>query len=142
LPGSRRVTDRKAVAAKKNPIAKLVDDRMTAKGWSTYDVTRQGGPPPKTVAYWRNHRVEWHSLPKLETVEAMAVGLQIPLVRVQQAVIEAVGYMITDSALPKDVRLVATAMTELSPAKQKHVADMVLRMVEALADDAGGTPHG
>lgn len=125
--------------AKTNPIATLVDERMTDKGWSTYDVTRQGGPPPKTVGHWRDHRVQWHSLPKSETVEAIAKGLRIPLPLVQQAVIEAVGYEVSDVTLPKDVRLVVAAMTELSPGKQKHLADMVLRMVEALADDAGGT---
>ena len=141
LPGSRRVTDRKPVAAKTNPIATLVDDRMTDQGWSTYDVHRQGGPPAKTVGHWRDHRVTWQALPKVSTVEAMAKGLRIPLARVQQAVLEAVGYEVSDVKTSTDVRLVAAAMTELSPAKQKHVADMVLRMVEALADDAGGTRH-
>lgn len=134
MPGSRRVLHRAPVAPT-NPIAELVSDRMVDRGWSTYDVHRQGGPPARTVDHWSDRRVEWKTLPKAETVEKMARGLKLPLARVQQAVLEAVGYKISDTALPANVKLVTAAMTELSPARQKHVADMVLRMVEALDDE-------
>lgn len=113
-----------------HPLAKLIRDRCDDRGWSFRDVYRNGGPSPRTVAHLADARIEFRQTPRPETLQKLARGLKLPLVAVQRAAAESIGYQLVDISPNDAVRTVVAVMSEMTPAQQKTISDMVLRVAE------------
>lgn len=137
MPAKKTTGNRGSVSrpVTRNSLATLIRDRMNEKGWSTYDVERRGGPPARTVGHLISVQEQKRALPRMATIQALAKGLDLPLARVQQAALGSIKYGITDFTPTEDIGMVVAAMRDLSASQQRHVADVVLRMVEALRDE-------
>lgn len=128
---------RRGDTAAMNPLALLVRTRMDERRWSSYDVERHGGPPASTVLRIADPKISWRQPPRQDTLERLAKALELPLARVQQAAIEAVGYRVGARSTSDHIALVVAAMQDLPADKQRRIADMVLNMVEMLRDADG-----
>lgn len=119
-----------------NPLAALIRERMSDKGWSTYDVERQGGPPARTVAHLADPHVQWRVTPRPDTIRKLATGLQLPEPTILEAAKAAIGPQTKpDAAASPHIDVVVAAMRELPADRQVQIEDFVLRMIETWAPD-------
>jgi hypothetical protein len=119
-----------------SPLARLVDDAMKRREWSTRDVERHGGPPYSTTARIINPGVRWRRPPGDETLEKLGKALRIPVSRLQQAAAETVGWNITDRSPSEHVRTIVAAMSTMDGRTQQAIADVVLILGERLEEIA------
>jgi len=125
-----------------NALARLIQDQMQRQNLSSRDVERRGGPPSRTVSMLADLSRQWKQPPRPATLQKLARALRVSLPRLQAAAAEATGVRMADLGLTEDVRLVVASMGELAPEQQRAIADVVLRMVEALqvTPDAPAVP--
>lgn len=117
-------------APQMNALAKLIQDRMSEKGWSTYDVQRKGGPPARTVAHLADPHVQWRQTPRPATLTALAHALEITLGELERAAAQAVSSNVQPSEPTPYIERVTAAMANLTPRRQEQIADLVARMID------------
>jgi hypothetical protein len=127
-----KVGDSDGVIPAGNALARLVQQSMRRQNLSSRDVERRGGPPARTVSMLADLSREWKQPPRPQTLQKLARALRVSLPRLQSAAAEATGVHMADFGLTEDVRLVVASMGEVGPEEQRAIADVVLRMVEAL----------
>lgn len=123
----------------RTPLGQLIEEARLDR--SIREVARASGLPASTLQYYAGPRWPAVRLPSPEVMQAIADGLRIPLVKVQQAALESLrqgqGSMPGNGKTPMSQALdslttaqtlVLTAMEGLPPETQDAIADLVLRM--------------
>jgi transcriptional regulator with XRE-family HTH domain len=115
-----------------NPLQRLIQGRLSERGWSYGDVARRGGLPRSTVYTLATTR-NLVRPPRPATIDGLARGLEVPVSVVRAAAAESTGMHYYDEpadgprGVPGDQEreLLIASIDELSPEDRRHVAALV-----------------
>jgi transcriptional regulator with XRE-family HTH domain len=114
-----------------NPLQRLIQQRLSERGWSYGEVARRGGLPRSTVYTLATTR-NLARPPRPATIDALAKGLDVPVSAVRAAAAESTGLHYYDDAPaerkdPADPErdLLIASIDELTPEDRRHVAALV-----------------
>jgi transcriptional regulator with XRE-family HTH domain len=118
----------------KNPLQRLIQQRLEERGWSYGDVARRGGLPRSTLYTLATTR-NLVRPPRPATIDALARGLDVPVSVVRAAAAESAGlhyYEETTGDQPEagqpgdqERDLLIASIDELSPEDRRHVTALV-----------------
>ena len=109
-------------------LATLIQSIATERGWSIREVARRSGLPPATVHKIANPTTK--TVPQVETMEALAEGLGIPLMLLLDAAATDSGLKVPNLNVDDpDTAVVIAGMAELSDARRSGVAALVRAML-------------
>jgi transcriptional regulator with XRE-family HTH domain len=116
-----------------NPLQRLIQGRLSERGWSYGEVARRGGLPRSTVYTLATTR-NLVRPPRPATIDGLAKGLEVPVSAVRAAAAESTGMHYYDEPAegpgqtgPGDQQreLLIASIDELSPEDRRHVAALV-----------------
>jgi transcriptional regulator with XRE-family HTH domain len=116
-----------------NPLQRLIQGRLSERGWSYGEVARRGGLPRSTVYTLATTR-NLVRPPRPATIDGLAKGLDVPVSAVRAAAAESTGMHYYDEpaagpgrAGPGDQErdLLIASIDELSAEDRRHVAALV-----------------
>jgi transcriptional regulator with XRE-family HTH domain len=115
----------------RNPLQRLILERLHERGWSYGEVARRGGLPRSTVYTLATTR-NLVRPPRPATIDALAKGLDVPVSAVRAAAAESTGLHYYDDATTsqepagdRERELLIASIDELSPEDRRHVAALV-----------------
>jgi transcriptional regulator with XRE-family HTH domain len=115
----------------RNPLQRLILERLHERGWSYGEVARRGGLPRSTVYTLATTR-NLVRPPRPATIDALAKGLDVPVSAVRAAAAESTGLHYYDDssagqepAGDRERELLIASIDELSPEDRRHVAALV-----------------
>ena len=131
-PGDRPADVVAAAERTVNPLQRLIQGRLSERGWSYGDVARRGGLPRSTVYTLATTR-NLVRPPRPATIDGLARGLEVPVSVVRAAAAESTGMHYYDEpadglrGVPGDQEreLLIASIDELSPEDRRHVAALV-----------------
>jgi transcriptional regulator with XRE-family HTH domain len=131
-PGERPADVVAAAERTVNPLQRLIQGRLSERGWSYGDVARRGGLPRSTVYTLATTR-NLVRPPRPATIDGLARGLEVPVSVVRAAAAESTGMHYYDEpadgprGVPGDQEreLLIASIDELSPEDRRHVAALV-----------------
>jgi transcriptional regulator with XRE-family HTH domain len=120
-----------------NPLQRLIGQRLRERGWSYGEVARRGGLPRSTVYTLATTR-NLSRPPRPATIDALAVGLEVPVSAVRAAAAASTGLHYYDDVPPgpgapgdqeqpgdQDRELLIASIDELTAEDRRHVAALV-----------------
>jgi transcriptional regulator with XRE-family HTH domain len=116
-----------------NPLQRLIQGRLSERGWSYGEVARRGGLPRSTVYTLATTR-NLVRPPRPATIDGLAKGLDVPVSAVRAAAAESTGMHYYDEpaeaagrGVPGDQEreLLIASIDELSADDRRHVAALV-----------------
>ena len=116
-----------------NPLQRLIQGRLSERGWSYGEVARRGGLPRSTVYTLATTR-NLVRPPRPATIDGLAKGLDLPVSAVRAAAAESTGMHYYDApaegpgrGVPGDQEreLLIASIDELSEEDRRHVAALV-----------------
>jgi transcriptional regulator with XRE-family HTH domain len=114
-----------------NPLQRLILQRLRERGWSYGEVAKRGGLPRSTLYTLATTR-NLSRPPRPATIDALAVGLDVPVAAVRAAAAESTGLHYYDDvpAGPEqggdqERKLLIASIDELTPEDRRHVAALV-----------------
>src|ERR1700727_532368 len=121
-PGERPADVVAAAERTVNPLQRLIQGRLSERGWSYGDVARRGGLPRSTVYTLATTR-NLVRPPRPATIDGLARGLEVPVSVVRAAAAESTGMHYYDEpadgprGVPGDQEreLLIASIDELSP---------------------------
>jgi len=141
LSGERVMDAAAATGQSVNPLQRLIQERLHARGWSYGVVARRGGLPRSTVYTLATTR-NLARPPRPGTIDALARGLDVPVSMVRAAAAESTGLHYYDEAPagqqdPGDPErdLLVVSIDALSPDDRRHVAALVESLRNRAAPD-------
>jgi transcriptional regulator with XRE-family HTH domain len=142
-PGDRPADAVAAAERTVNPLQRLIQGRLSERGWSYGDVARRGGLPRSTVYTLATTR-NLVRPPRPATIDGLARGLEVPVSAVRAAAAESTGMHYYDEpadgprGLPGDQEreLLIASIDELSPEDRRHVAALVQSLRNRTAPSA------
>ena len=131
-PGKRPADVVAAAERTVNPLQRLIQGRLSERGWSYGDVARRGGLPRSTVYTLATTR-NLVRPPRPATIDGLARGLEVPVSVVRAAAAESTGMHYYDEpadgprGVPGDQEreLLIASIDELTPEDRRHVAALV-----------------
>jgi transcriptional regulator with XRE-family HTH domain len=121
----------RAAAAALNPLQRLIQQRLSERGWSYGEVARRGGLPRSTVYTLATTR-NLTRPPRPATIDALAKGLDVPVSAVRAAAAESTGLHYYDQVPAgqehpgdQERELLIASIDELTPEDRRHVAALV-----------------
>jgi transcriptional regulator with XRE-family HTH domain len=132
-PGDRPADAVAAPERTVNPLQRLIQGRLSERGWSYGDVARRGGLPRSTVYTLATTR-NLVRPPRPATIDGLARGLEVPVSAVRAAAAESTGMHYYDEpaegsgrGAPGDQerQLLIASIDELSAEDRRHVAALV-----------------
>jgi transcriptional regulator with XRE-family HTH domain len=131
VPGERPGDAATVPQQGRNPLQRLILERLHEQGWSYGEVARRGGLPRSTVYTLATTR-NLVRPPRPATIDALAKGLDVPVSAVRAAAAESTGLHYYDdastgqeSAGDQERELLIASIDELSPEDRRHVAALV-----------------
>ena len=131
VPGERPGDAVAAPQQGRNPLQRLILERLHDRGWSYGEVARRGGLPRSTVYTLATTR-NLVRPPRPATIDALAKGLDVPVSAVRAAAAESTGLHYYDDtstgqepAGDQERELLIASIDELSPEDRRHVAALV-----------------
>lgn len=131
LPGERVMAAATPPEQEKNPLQRLIQQRLHERGWSYGAVARRGGLPRSTVYTLATTR-NLVRPPRPATIDALAKGLEVPVSVVRTAAAESAGLHYYDESPAgqqdpddRERELLIASIDELSPDDRRHVAALV-----------------
>ena len=131
VPGERPGDAVAAPQQGRNPLQRLILERLHERGWSYGEVARRGGLPRSTVYTLATTRNRVRP-PRPATIDALAKGLDVPVSAVRAAAAESTGLHYYDDtstgqepAGDQERELLIASIDELSPEDRRHVAALV-----------------
>ena len=131
VPGERPGDADTAPEQGRNPLQRLILERLHERGWSYGEVARRGGLPRSTVYTLATTR-NLVRPPRPATIDALAKGLDVPVSAVRAAAAESTGLHYYDDtstgqepAGDRERELLIASIDELSPEDRRHVAALV-----------------
>jgi transcriptional regulator with XRE-family HTH domain len=120
-----------AVEPALNPLQRLIQQRLRERGWSYGEVAKRGGLPRSTLYTLATTR-NLSRPPRPATIDALAVGLDVPVSAVRAAAAESTGLHYYDDVPAGAERrgdqekdLLIASIDELTPEDRRHVAALV-----------------
>jgi transcriptional regulator with XRE-family HTH domain len=114
-----------------NPLQRLIQQRLRERGWSYGEVAKRGGLPRSTLYTLATTR-NLSRPPRPATIDALAVGLDVPVSAVRAAAAESTGLHYYDDVPAGAERrgdqekdLLIASIDELTPEDRRHVAALV-----------------
>lgn len=116
--------------ASESPVAapsalqRLILDRMHDQSWSYGTVARRGNMSRSTL----HHIATTASLlrpPRPDTLEALALGLDLPLAAVRGAAAESAGLHVNEVAVGSETAVLIASLEELTADDRRHVAALI-----------------
>jgi transcriptional regulator with XRE-family HTH domain len=116
-----------------NPLQRLIQGRLSERGWSYGDVARRGGLPRSTVYTLATTR-NLVRPPRPATIDGLAKGLDLPVSAVRAAAADSTGMHYYDESARGSARgvpgdqerdLLIASIDELSAEDRRHVAALV-----------------
>ena len=145
LPAERPRATAAAVEPALNPLQRLIQQRLRERGWSYGDVAKRGGLPRSTLYTLATTR-NLSRPPRPATIDALAVGLDVPVSAVRGAAAESTGLHYYDDvpAGPQqrgdqEKELLIASIDELTPEDRRHVAALVESLRNRTAQEPGGS---
>jgi transcriptional regulator with XRE-family HTH domain len=144
-PGERPADVVAAAERTVNPLQRLIQGRLSERGWSYGDVARRSGLPRSTVYTLATTR-NLVRPPRPATIDGLARGLEVPVSVVRAAAAESTGMHYYDEpadgprGVPGDQEreLLIASIDELSPEDRRHVAALVESLRSRTAPSADG----
>jgi transcriptional regulator with XRE-family HTH domain len=144
-PGERPADVVAAAERTVNPLQRLIQGRLSERGWSYGDVARRSGLPRSTVYTLATTR-NLVRPPRPATIDGLARGLEVPVSVVRAAAAESTGMHYYDEpadgprGVPGDQEreLLIASIDELSPEDRRHVAALVESLRSRTAPPADG----
>jgi transcriptional regulator with XRE-family HTH domain len=131
LPAERPRAAAAAVEPALNPLQRLIQQRLRERGWSYGDVAKRGGLPRSTLYTLATTR-NLSRPPRPATIDALAVGLDVPVSAVRAAAAESTGLHYYDDVQAgpeqrgdQEKELLIASIDELTPEDRRHVAALV-----------------
>ena len=142
VPGERPGDAVTAPQQGRNPLQRLILERLHERGWSYGEVARRGGLPRSTVYTLATTR-NLVRPPRPATIDALAKGLDVPVSAVRAAAAESTGLHYYDDtstgqepAGDQERELLIASIDELSPEDRRHVAALVESLRRKASPDA------
>ena len=119
-----------------NPLQRLIQGRLSERGWSYGEVARRGGLPRSTVYTLATTR-NLVRPPRPATIDGLAKGLDVPVSAVRAAAAESTGMHYYDEpsadqrqTVPGDQEreLLIASIDELSAEDRRHVTALVVSL--------------
>jgi hypothetical protein len=116
-----------------NPLQRLIQGRLSERGWSYGEVARRGGLPRSTVYTLATTR-NLVRPPRPATIDGLAKGLEVPVSAVRAAAAESTGMHYYEESAEGSGRgaggdqereLLIASIDELSAEDRRHVAALV-----------------
>ena len=114
-----------------NPLQRLIRQRLREQGWSYREVARRGGLPHSTIHTLATTR-NLARPPRPDTIDALALALDVPVSVVRAAAAESTGMHYYDATPPgnrdphdHERELLIASIDELTPDDRRHVAALV-----------------
>lgn len=127
-----------------NPLQRLIQQRLAERGWSYGKVARRSGLARSTIFVLATTR-NLTRPPRPVTIDALAMGLDVPVSAVRAAAAESTGLHYYEQAPagrqdPGDPEqdLVIASIDELAPEDRRHTT----ALVESLRHQASQDPPG
>lgn len=106
-----------------NPLAELIAETMQRRGFTYGDIARKGGLPKSTVHKLARTETWVHS-PRSDTLDRLAVGLELAPAVVRRAASEAVG-LTRHVEYDAGVGALIGSIEQLSPDQRAQIAALV-----------------
>ena len=111
-------------------LATLIEDLAYERGWSLREVARRADLPPATVQKIAHKGSR--TVPRRETLEALAQGLGVPASMLLEAAAQDSGLMAQDDGrVDADIRVTIAAMEELPPERRAEIAALAKAMLKS-----------
>jgi transcriptional regulator with XRE-family HTH domain len=131
LPAERPRVAAAALEPALNPLQRLIQQRLRERGWSSGEVAKRGGLPRSTLYTLATTR-NLSRPPRPATIDALAVGLDVPVSAVRAAAAESTGLHYYDDVPAgseqrgdQERELLIASIDELTPEDRRHVAALV-----------------
>jgi transcriptional regulator with XRE-family HTH domain len=129
LPAERPHAAASALEPVLNPLQRLIQQRLRERGWSYGEVAKRGGMPRSTLYTLATTR-NLSRPPRPATIDALAVGLDVPVSAVRAAAAESTGLHYYDDVPTgpggdQERQLLIASIDELTPEDRRHVAALV-----------------
>lgn len=119
-----------------NSLQQLIRTRMTELRCSYGEIARRGGLPRSTVYHLASNNRPVR-VPNPQTLERLAVGLQVPEHVVRAAAAAAAGFVFDEQpADDPEIEVLVASLAKLTAEERRHVSALVRSMLEA-ADREG-----
>lgn len=106
-----------------NPLARLIRRRKEDLELTWPELAKRGGFNSHTIIYTLATKQEHKTVPRAETLQKLAVAIDVPLDMVRAAAAEAAGFTVQDIptslGAATDVRIVAAVMGDLDEGDRK-----------------------
>ena len=143
LPAERPRATAAAVEPALNPLQRLIQQRLRERGWSYGEVAKRGGLPRSTLYTLATTR-NLSRPPRPATIDALAVGLDVPVSAVRAAAAESTGLHYYDDVPTgpeqrgdQEKELLIASIDELTPEDRRHVAALVESLRNRAAQEPG-----
>lgn len=113
-------------------LATVIEQAAIERGWSMREVARRAGLPPATVQ--KIAAASSTTIPRRETLEALAVGLSVPVSILLDAAAEDSGFKVDRDATDPDIQVVLHAMQELPRERREELAALARAMLHTQRD--------
>lgn len=108
-----------------NALRELVEARLRERGWSYGQVARRGGLPRSTVHHLATVDT-LRRMPQPATLEALAIGLELPLELVRDAAAAAAGIRVyREYGSDPDIAVLIASLEQLSADDRRHVTALI-----------------
>ena len=128
-----------SLPAPRNPLQRLIRERMNEMAWSFEDVAKRGGPSHSTL-YSLLARPEFRVAPRNETMTKLARGLDLPLDVIRAAAGQSAGYELesvpTTLESAKGLRMVAATFEKLDPSRQRTAEKIMRALLDEMKNEA------
>lgn len=108
-------------------LSQLIDEIAYEKGWSLREVARRCDLPPATVQKIASKGTT--TIPRRETLEALAYGLGVPLSQLLDAAAQDSGLASAGVPQDRDIAITVKAMEELPVERRKEIAALAQAML-------------
>jgi len=121
-----------------NALQQLIHSRMTELHRSYGEVARRGGLPRSTVYHLASHQQPVR-VPNPQTLERLAVGIEVPERVVRAAAAAAAGLVLdAQPADDPDIEVLMASLARLSAEERRHVSALVQSMLDAAGPNDNG----
>lgn len=121
-----------------NALQQLIHSRMTELHRSYGEIARRGGLPRSTVYHLASHQQPVR-VPNPQTLERLAIGLEVPEHVVRGAAAAAAGLALDEpSADDPEIEVLVASLARLSAEERRHVSALVQSMLDAADREDSG----
>lgn len=116
-----------------NPLGRLVQQTMDARGITAGQVAKRGGID-RSVVYDVIRRKEYKQTPQLSTLEGLARGLGLPLELIKEKAAEAVGIVVSRHTV-EGVDVFLAELGELSGPRRRRALQQATELVRSWREE-------